>query len=143
MKWIGTANRYRRQKVIRAAMALLFLSGVYAYGALAESACGLSCYCQVKATTMHHGESAEKQLPASCCDEIPMMPCNLKAGSSLPISVFTLANAGADGSDTVRPEANSNLYSIDQVDTFPFHSLGIPEKSQSPPLYLQKSSLRI
>lgn len=143
MKWIGTAIRKRRQKTICAAMALLILSGIYANGALASPGCGLSCCCQAEATSMHHGAGDQIQPPAGCCDEIPTMPCNLKAVSSLPISAYTLTNTGADGSHIEWPAGNSNCYRIETVDTFPCHLLDVPAKSQSPPLYLQKSSLRI
>ena len=143
MNCTGTAIRYRKQKAICAAMAILFLGCVYANAALADPGCGFSCYCQSKTTTMHHGVGAKMQPSAGRCDEIPKLPCNLKAGRALQLSVYIMSNAGADESDTIGPAGNLNLYRIDTINPFPCHLPGVLEKSKSPPLYLQKSSLRI
>jgi hypothetical protein len=143
MKWIGTSTTSRRHKAICAAMLMLFLSGIYAQGILADRGCGPICCCVASAATMHHAADEETPPPDGCCDKIPTMPCNLKAGSPPPILVYVLTDASANGSVIVGPAGLSNLYHVHCADGVPTYSLDVPEKSQSPPLYLQKSSLLI
>ena len=129
------------QKSIYAALIVLLGTSLIVGGVFADPGCATSCCCKTTEKGMRHTPEKQLRSEMDCCSEITINPCDLASGQTFELQEHTLAATNSNPSNlTVLAGVLTNT-SIDKKSFSTQHRyLSIREKSQDPPLYLQKRS---
>lgn len=88
----------------------------------------------------------EKQLRSAmgCCSGMPINACDLASGQTFELQEYTLATTSSNPSNVSVPAGGlANTFIDTKIFSTQHCYLSIREKSQDPPLYLQKRSFLI
>ena len=144
MKKIDTKNRSFMQKSIYTALIVLLGTSLIVGGVFADPGCLTSCCCKTTESGMRY--TPEKQLRSAmgCCSGMPINACDLASGQTFELQEYTLATTSSNPSNVSVPAGGlANTFIDTKIFSTQHCYLSIREKSQDPPLYLQKRSFLI
>lgn len=143
MNKAASANRLLI-KTICLALALTFGASLTAAGVMADSGCGMKCCCLSQPMTRHHSPQEHIRSSGGCCNQTPLLPCDLASGNRLELHGINLAYTNCSLTHAASAAA---ILSDEFIDLYGFRVLKFDpltrEKFRSPPLYLQNLSFLI
>jgi hypothetical protein len=144
MKKIAIGNKKHMMKTIGVVLTLILTVSLYAGGVFADTGCGAKCCDQTNPIGMHHTTDEPIKSLMDCRSNIPQIPCDLQSKQAVELPEYALAAAGNHFPNTVGLTKILSDSSIDN-NVFKLNCFvqTVWEKSQPPPIYLQKQSFLI
>jgi hypothetical protein len=125
-------------KTVCVAMCLVFLSGLFAAGILANAGCNVKCCCQSQPMGHHHNPGKHLQSSMGCCSGSSQMPCDLKSSQHSDFPIVFLGSVGSDGSSIAVATKQFTCLLDDRVNLGGSnHHRDAAKNIHSRPLYLQ------
>lgn len=144
MNKISRGTRLIRLQAVCTALVLILGGSLFAAGAMGAGGCGMKCCCQIGLT--HMQPAAEKKMRAAlgCCAGLAASSCDLQSARPIELPEISLRSCCLDLPHVGGPTVI--LTDIDDLRQNPggnFIIQVLEPKSNSLPLYLQKSSFLI
>ena len=144
MKIIAIRRRSSVQKSICTALIVLFCTSLIVGDVFADPGCGTSCCCRTTESGVRYTPEKQLRSEMDCCSGIAINPCDLASGQTFELHEHTLATTNGKPSNlTVLARVLTNTFIDTKIFSTQHRYLSIWEKSQDPPLYLQKRSFLI
>lgn len=144
MKKIAIGNKKHMMKTMGVVLTLIFTVSLYAGGVFADTNCEAECCRQINPGGMHHTTGEPMKSLGDCRSNVPRIPCDLQSKQAVELPGYTLTSSGGGFLNHVGPMEISTGSSIDDNIFKPNCSVQpVWEKSQPPPIYLQKQSFLI
>lgn len=144
MKKIAVGNKKHMMKTMGVVLTLIFTVSLYAGGVLADTGCGAKCCHQISPDGMRHNTGNPIKSLGDCRSKDPRIPCDLQSKRAVELPEYTSVSSGGGFPNYVGLMEISSDSSIDDDVFKPNCSVQtVWEKSQPPPIYLQKLSLLI
>jgi len=143
MNKAASANRLLI-KAICLALALTFGASLIATGVMADSGCGMKCCCLSRPMTQHQAPQEQIRSSGGCCNQTPLLPCDIASGNKLELHGIKLASTNCSSTDSASAAA---VLSDEFIDLYGFRGFEFDpftrQKFRPPPLYLQNLSFLI
>lgn len=144
MKKIGIKSSSLIQKSLCTALIALLGTSLIVGGLFADPGCATSCCCKTTENGMRHTPEKQLRSEMDCCSEITINPCDLASGQTFELQEYRLAATNSNPSNlTVLSGVLTNTSFDNKIFRIQHRYPSIREKSQDPPLYLQKRSFLI
>jgi hypothetical protein len=144
MKKIAIGGGTYTMKTMGIVLTLIFTMSLFAGGLFADTGCGAKCCDQTNPIGMHHTTDEQIESLMNCRSNIPQIPCDLQSNQVVELPEYALAAAGNYFPSTVGLTGVLSDSSIDNnVFNLNCFVQTVWEKSQPPPIYLQKQSFLI
>ena len=142
MKKNSIGNKKHMMKTMGVVLTLIFTVCLYANGVFADTGCGAKCCHQISPGGIGHTSPIKSF--GNCRSEDPRIPCDLQSKPAVDWPEYTWVSSGGRFPNPAGPMEVSFASILHDPGVNPNCSVQtVREKSQSPPLFLQKLSLLI